>query len=509
MTHSAEGPTPSLAVRMVKGAGWIVAWRSVTRLLGVASTIILVRLLVPADFGIVALATSLAQVLDNLAAVGVNEALIRENDPDRAIYDTGFTLNLLRSLFVSVCIAVGAPFAAEFFHDPRLLLILLALAGMNLLAACENIGIVQFRRDLAFEKEFQLLAVPRVAAALTTIAFALIIGNYWALIAGLLMLRVLRLALSYWMHPYRPSITLLAWRRIIGFSFWTWITAVAIMIKDRTDAFVIGRVLGPAKVGVYAVGLEIGTLAATELVEPITTALFAGFSAGRREGADIAQAYFKAIAITFLVMLPAGVGISLVASSLVTLMFGERWLDAIPLVQIFALLGVTKAIPYFSSVLLAAHARLGVQFRIIIAALCVRIVLLFALIGPLGLMGAVTAAVVSFMTEEILFLIVTFRMFKLRTTDLFRSTWRSALATAVMALVVVAEGVGWAPASTGSVQNVKDLLLAVTSGAATYCLVLLAAWRLSGRPDGAESMLLGIVQNTWRDVAGRIPWWRS
>jgi hypothetical protein len=100
-------------------------------------------------------------------------------------------------------------------------------------------------------------------------------------------------------------------------------------------------------------------------------------------------------------------------------------------------------------------------------------------------------------------------MFKLRAADLFRSTWRSVLATAVMALVVVTEGVGWAPASTGSVQNLRDLMLAVTSGAATYCLVLLAAWRLSGRPDGAESMLLGIVQDTWRDVAGRMPWRKS
>jgi O-antigen/teichoic acid export membrane protein len=483
---------------MVKGASWIVAWRVVTRGLGLVSTIILVRLLLPTDFGLVTLATSIAQALENLAAVGVYEALIREPEPDRAMYDTGFTLNLLRSLFVALCIAAGASAASRFFTDPRLAPILFALAAMSVIAACENIGIVQFRRDITFEKEFLLMVVPRIAGILTTVLFAMILRDYRALIAGLAVLRVTRLLLSYRMHPYRPGITLQAWRRIIGFSFWTWISATANMIKDRTDTFVIGRVLGPAKVGVYAIGMEVGALATTELLEPITTALFAGFSSGRREGADIPRAFFKAISITFILTLPAGVGISLVAAPLIALMFGERWLEAIPLVQIFALLGVTKAIPYFSSVLLAAHAQLKIQFRIVMVGLAVRLILLFTLIGPLGLMGAVIAAVSCFMAEEILFLIVTFRLFKLRVVDLLHATWRSILATVAMAMAVAAEGIGWAPPASGTLQLATDLLTAASSGAIVYCAVLLTAWRLSGRPEGAETLLLGVVQDTWR-----------
>ena len=151
---------------------------------------------------------------------------------------------------------------------------------------------------------------------------------------------------------------------------------------------------------------------------------------------------------------------------------------------------------------MAAHAQLKVQFRILVVSLVVRLVLLFALIGPLGIIGVVIAAVASFMTEELLFLIVTFHMFKLRTADLFRASWRSILATAVMALVVAAEGIGWAPPASEDARLVMDLLIAVSSGAATYCAVLLAAWFLSGRPDGAETMFLSIAQDTWRHIAG-------
>jgi Polysaccharide biosynthesis C-terminal domain len=134
----------------------------------------------------------------------------------------------------------------------------------------------------------------------------------------------------------------------------------------------------------------------------------------------------------------------------------------------------------------------------VMVGLAIRLVLLFALIGPLGLMGAVIAAVACFMAEEILFLIVTFRMFKLRAIDLLRATWRSILATVVMALVVVAEGIGWAPPATGNLRMATDLFTAASSGAIVYCAVLMTAWRLSGRPDGAETMLLGVVQETWR-----------
>jgi lipopolysaccharide exporter len=503
MSNNARASTPSLAVRMVKGAGWMVAWRMVTRLLGIVSTIILVRLLVPADFGLFALATSISQSLESLVAVGVIEALIREPEPDREMYDTGFTMNLLRSLFVSLCLAAGASSAAAIFGDPRLTLMLLALAGLSLIGAFENIGIVEFRRHLTFDKEFLLAALPRIAGILTTIAFAVTFRNYWALLAGIAMVRVMRLILTYWLHPYRPGITLRAWRRIIGFSFWTWIGSIGVMIQDRMDPLVIGRALGATQVGMYAVGNEIGNLASTELVEPLAAAMFAGFSAGRREGADIGAGLYKSVSVTLMITLPIGVGISLVAAPLISLLFGTRWLEAVPIVQVFALLGVARALPYFGTVLLMTHGYLNIQFRIIMAGVILRFILLISLIHPLGLMGAVVAAAICAMVLEVTILIVTSRLFKLRPSNLARAVWRSFLAAALMALVVFSEGIGWAPARGETERIVFDLVIAVTSGAVTYCGSLFAMWWLCGRPDGAETLLFTIAGDTWHNVVGR------
>src|SRR6185437_13265169 len=105
--------------------------------------------------------------------------------------------------------------------------------------------------------------------------------SFWALVVGICTTRGLRLVLSYTMHPHRPRLTIRAWRRLIGFSTWAWILSVTLLIRDRIDSFVIGRVLGATQVGAYTVGVEIGFAPSAELVLPLTRALYSSFSSVR------------------------------------------------------------------------------------------------------------------------------------------------------------------------------------------------------------------------------------
>ena len=100
--------TESLLSRTARGAGWVMAWRLGMRVLGLTSTLILVRLLAPADFGLIALATGFVQSVDGLMSLGTEEAVIREAAPSRSVYDTAFTLNALRGLVASSFVVVAA-----------------------------------------------------------------------------------------------------------------------------------------------------------------------------------------------------------------------------------------------------------------------------------------------------------------------------------------------------------------------------------------------------------------
>ncbi len=335
--NSPEPARESIASRTAKGAGWVIAWRLMTRFIGLGSTLVLVRLLQPEDFGLVAIASGFIMAADALSSIGVQDAMVREPHPDRAMYDTAFTLSVLRGLLSAVMILAVAWPIARFMDEDRLVPVLAALALGMIVTAGENIGIVDFRRDMRFDKEFQFQVWSRVVSVGVTVVLALVWRSYWALVCGMLAGRVARVIQSYVMSPYRPRLTLVAWRRLVGFSLWMWGVAVMVQLRDRMDHAIIGRMLGTNAVGNYAVGYEIGTLTTTELSEPLNRALFSGFATMQDAAERRAAMYLGAIGVSAVIVFPAGVGISLIASPLVHLLLGVQWLSVIELVQIVAI----------------------------------------------------------------------------------------------------------------------------------------------------------------------------
>ncbi len=357
-----EADAASLNGRIAKSTGWIVAWRFATRNLGLLSTLILVRLLDPSDFGLVALGTAFIATVDALSAFGVQDALMRLASPTRDSYDTAFSLGVLRGFLTATAVAAGAWPAAVFFNEPRLAIVLLALAAGILISSFENIGTVDFRRHMTFQKEFHLQVLSRVIGVVVTVAMAVIWHNYWALIGGTLVTRVARLAQSYIMSRYRPRFTLRAWRGLIGFSLWNWAVMVVAQVRDRAESFVIGRTLTTTDVAVFSVGGEIGSLPVTEVIEPLHRALFSAFVLLNNASEKPRKLYLDTMEAGFLIILPAGVGISLVADPLVRLMLGERWLEAIPIVQIMAAVSTISVFRLISDAFYSAVGNLRMTF---------------------------------------------------------------------------------------------------------------------------------------------------
>lgn len=231
-----------------------------TRVLGLGSTLILVRLLLPGDFGLVALGAAFAQSIEALSNLGTDDALVREQHPTRTIYNTAFTLNAIRGVLTALVVAGVAGPVATFFDEPRLTSLLLALAAVAVIDGFMNTGIVEFRREFQFDKEFVLNILPRVVSVIIAVSAAALFRSYWALVAGQAAFRILRVGASYRMHPFRPRFSFPAWRGLMLFSAWTWVLSILYIVQNRVDAFIIGRLLGTDGVGAYALGVEIATL---------------------------------------------------------------------------------------------------------------------------------------------------------------------------------------------------------------------------------------------------------
>ncbi len=470
----------------MRGAGWVIGWRMVTRCLGMVSTVILVRLLTPADFGAVALVMTIAQGLDQISSVGVEQAIIRADKPTRKLYDTAFTINVMRGLVMAGLLVAGAIPIAHFFGEPRLAKLVYVAALGSAVGAFENIGIVDFRRFIAFDKEFKLNVVPRLVSVIVAIVLGIVLRDYWALIGAILTSQVLTIAMGYFLHPFRPRFCLTEWHEIAGYSFWTWLISVIGVLRASSDNLVIGYLSGAAQVGIYGVGAEIAAIPSTELIAPLCRAAFGGFAVARREGDNGAETFLNLLGLMALLTVPVGCGLSLVADLIVRLAFGAKWMGAVPLVQMLGIAGMLTLFGSVSATLFAANAWLKTMMRVNIVIAVVRVTLLVILVPRMGIIGAACAVAITDIADQSIYLTLTLRKLQVALGAIMRRVVRTLFAAATMVCVVFASGLGRGQLPASQAALGVRLGETVLLGAVVYITVLLATWFISGRPEGAE-----------------------
>jgi PST family polysaccharide transporter len=212
--------------RIAVGAAWMISARMADRAIGFVSMAILARLLAPADFGLIAMATALVALVETLGAFSFDWALVREEHLDRSKLDTAWTLRVCIDGALAALIMIAGQGAALFYDDPRLGPVSILLAGAFLLSAFENIGTVYFRRELTLNKEFWLRFCGKLAGFAATVPLAFALRSYWALLAGVLAQKAAIVVLSYFMHPHRPRLDLSQSRSLLGFSMWLQLKSV-------------------------------------------------------------------------------------------------------------------------------------------------------------------------------------------------------------------------------------------------------------------------------------------
>lgn len=483
----------TLAQRVASGAAWMVGMKLAYRTLGIISTIILARLLVPEDFGLVAMAVAVFALVDMLNQLGLEQALIRDQDAGRAHYDTAWTVLVLFGCFNAALLVLMAPILGGWFGDERLVGIVYALALLAFLQGWQNIGIVAFRKELKFRKDFIFLLSKKVVAFTVTVGLAIALRSYWALVAGMLASRMTGLVLSYAMHAYRPRFSLARVRDLTGFSLGVFFNHMALYVRGRGPHFLIGRSMGADGLGIYAISREISNLPSTELQIPVMRAVFPGYAQIADDPPRLREAFLKVQGMLALVTLPAGIGVVTLAEPLVHLLLGPAWLAAIPLMQVLGLYGVAYVLQGNSGPLFMAIGRPHWFGLLMFAEALITLPLLGVLLFlGYGLETAVWAFVVAGVAMIPVAVATVSRMLELPLHALVTVVWRPALAATAMGLALL-----WAThlmqGVDGAGEAALQLLLLVPLGATIYALTLMVLWAVTGRPDGAEARLLNVV----------------
>lgn len=489
---------------MARGAAWMVALRSVDRLLGLASTLVLARLLVPEDFGLLALGMAVVGSLAAFSEFSFDIALIQNQEANRKHYDTAWTLGLLRGALLAGLLLLIAQPAAHVMGEDRLRPLIIVLALAPLLESFANIGVVDFRKQLVFGKEFLYIISSRVAGVVVTVTLAVIWRDYWALVVGQISVQVIRSFLSYLLHPYRPALTLVAWRELLHFSKWLLANGIIIVAIKRAPTFVIGSALGVASVGIFTLSNEISGLISQSVVAPIKRAFFPGYAKLADDIKLLNKGMLRAHGVVLCLAAPATIGIGLTADLFIPIALDQSWLSTVPIVEILAVDAFLIALqgqvrPVFMAV---NRPEYTTYLTIVYAAALVPGVIVGVWLADLP--GVAWAAVGARLIQTLSEFYALNRVLKISFADILHWTWRTLAACLAMIVVVVwSEGVLVQPNEALVSELSLDLIAIVLIGAASYALSLLALWCLSGQPqESAEGIALAMLKGLLRKRAG-------
>lgn len=475
------------------GAIWMVFMRLSVKGLGLISTLILARLLMPEDFGLMAIATSVYAFVMLLKAFGFDTAIIQKQNADKDFYNTAWTMGILLASLVSLILLGLAGYAASYFEDERLVNVFRMMALIVFVGGFANIGIVEFRKQLEFDKEFKYQLLIKVTSFITVIPFAYYLRSYWALLFGMLASSVATLILSYVMQAYRPRLSLSSAKDLFGFSSWLFINNILLYVNNHTQNLMLGKLLGAKEVGIYSISNELSTITSAEMVAPVNRAAFPGYSKISDNTSELKNTYLNVVAYIFFLAAPSCIGLAAIAPVMVPVVLGDKWIEAIVIIQILAFADLLVAINTNSAYIYMARAKQKLTTILLSIKLLVYLPLLFWLSMKNGVVGAAQA---TFCGTLILFPINHLFLRKeigMTLKDVFLFAYRPLLSAALM-YYSVQQYISYV-GEQGEV-NVWVLFLCLLIGFFVYVASTLTLWWATGKKDGPEQFLLDKVLKT-------------
>lgn len=453
------------------------------KLLGLISTVILARILTPGDYGIVAMAMLVVGLTEVLVDFGADTNVLREQILTRDLIDSAWTLSIIQGGTVAVLLALSAPLAEIYFEEPRVVPIIWVIAAFLFIGSFSNIGMTVARKEFQFGLEFRYNLFPKLIAVIVTISAALIIKDYRALVLGIVVGIVSRLILSYVMHPYRPAWNTSRLRSMWHFSKWLLISGIANFASRKSDELIAGRIGGAHSLGIYSVASEIGQMPTWELGPPIMRAFLPTLSTIKDDMERVRAAVLKTLGAVNTLTIAAACGFVVIAEPLTHVLLGEKWAGVAPFLAIFALVGAFKVAvaPFSSLFVLLGYSKLyarvmWIEFLVFLAAA--------ALLAPgLGIIGLAYARLASAMTYFLLNLHAAKSSAGIHYGRMWAALWRPLIAATLMMLAI-----SLLPVPLEDIYF--SLAFTIMLGAAVYISVLFIGWKLSGRPDGLESLVV-------------------
>ena len=449
---------------IMNNMGWQFLQRFSTQIVTFMVGLVLARLLTPDEYGIVAIVQLIVTFFDAFSSRGFNQALIQKKDPDDLDYSTVCWFNIGLNVVFFAGLFLLAPVIAAFYDDQRLTLMIRVVSARLIITGYNTLQNTFVQKNMLFKKLLWPSIIGATVSAVVGVTLALTGAGAWALIFQTLAGTITNTVVLFFSIEWRPQFKF-SFQRLKGMSRYgisMLLTSLIESVYNELRGLMIGKMYSTADLAYHDKGRQIPTLVMSNVQDSVSSVFFAALThENSRE--DINQKVRDNMGIMVFVMGPLLIGLASVSHPLITFLYAEKWVGAVPYLKMYCLSYLSWVIQIPVLQALNAIGKADTTLKITITHCVIGLVLLFAMasIGPVAVAASVTVANVII---TVIIMMVYNKHFTYSLLDLVKDVGLTVVQLGVMVLTVSLVG------NLASHVLVK-LIIQVLTGAAVYVLL--------------------------------------
>jgi len=422
------------AVNSIK---WTALAQILPRLVTPLTTMFLALLLSPNDFGVVAIATLVISLANMVVGMGFGTTVIQRRSFVEDSANIAFWMSLVLGILLYVVLWIVAPTIALFYKIPPVTNVLRVVGLSLIISVFTTIPTALLQKDLMFKRIFFITAGPQIINGLFSLVFALLKFGYWSLVIGNLAGNIFGSVMAWFSCPWKPK---LVWKieiakSIFNFSFWILLSNFAGWFYLYADNAMAGYFFGSSGVGQYSLGFNISMLLPAMIASPIASIAYPVFCKLDSHDA-IGKELLKFQSLSASLLFPVCIGLSTLAPSVVSIIYGNKWPDLGMIIQLLAIFPGMINVWSLNADAFRATGHPEAYTKAALIGLVALLPLLF-IAGRFGLHNFVMARFLGSVITPLLCLFIAKRLFSLSIMSQLKAVASPFISSIVMVLFVI------------------------------------------------------------------------
>lgn len=423
--------------KALKGSKWVLISTILSKSFQFLTTIILARLLLPADFGIIAISQIIIGIVSLFQDMGMTQALIQKKENIEESADTVFLFNIFWSLILYIAVFIAAPYIGAFFGNKEAVIILRVLCLSFFLQPFNIVFNAFIKKEFYFRSLLNITLLPTIFSGILSIILAYIGYGVWSLVLGILTGNLFSAILGWLSISWRPAFkfNMGIAKDMLNFGGAISIQNVIIWFENTFDDILVGRRLGTSLLGVYRLGFNIAVLPATQIAGSINDVVYSTFTKLQDDKKELKRFFLYIIKYVSLITFPIGVVIFSTAKIFIPVMLGAKWNNAVPVIQLISLYGTIGSVTFVIPTLCRAVGRPGLFLKYLIILLFI-IVPVYIYAVPYGLKAISMVHLIIAIVFLPYNLNIGMKMLNIKPLEIINALWLPIIIASIMGVAI-------------------------------------------------------------------------